>query len=115
MSNKNLTNFLFQESTLKKEIKDNSSTIQSSLDLQKYLSDFTYQEDGKNSKTLVEQTHIYDTSIPIFTNEFWTSKQRQASPIHEISYRACFKPHLPRFFINFVTKPGDIVFDPFNG
>ena len=115
MSNKNLTNFLFQESTLKKEIKDNSSTIQSSLDLQKYLSDFTYQEDGKNSKTLVEQTHIYDTSIPIFTNEFWTSKQRQASPIHEISYRACFKPQLPRFFINLVTKPGDIVYDPFNG
>jgi len=28
----------------------------------------------------------------IYINEFWTSGQRQASPLHEISYRACFKP-----------------------
>jgi hypothetical protein len=38
-------------------------------------------------------------AFPIVTKEFWTSRQRQASSLHEISYRACFKPQLPRFFI----------------
>ena len=37
--------------------------------------------------------------VPVFVNEFWTSKQRAAHSLHEISYRACFKPQLPRFFI----------------
>jgi DNA modification methylase len=55
------------------------------------------------------------SKIPTFTNEFWTSKQRAANRLHEISYRACFKPQLPRFFIERLTKPGDIVFDPFMG
>ena len=50
-----------------------------------------------------------------FTNEFWTSRQRQASPLHEISYRACFKPQLPAFFIKRLTRPGDVVYDPFMG
>ena len=49
------------------------------------------------------------------TGEFWTSKQRQASSLHEISYRACFKPQLPRFFIESFTQPGDIIYDPFAG
>ena len=35
--------------------------------------------------------------------------------IHEISYRACFKPQLPAFFIDRLTQPGDIVYDPFMG
>jgi hypothetical protein len=50
-----------------------------------------------------------------FTNEFWTSRQRQAAPIHEVSYRACFKPQLPRFFIELLTRKGDTVYDPFSG
>jgi len=53
--------------------------------------------------------------IPIFINEFWTAKQRAASSLHEISYRACFKPQLPRFFIQRFTLPGDTVYDPFMG
>jgi hypothetical protein len=53
--------------------------------------------------------------VPTYVNEFWTSKQRAASSLHEVSYRACFKPQLPRFFIERLTKPGDIVFDPFMG
>jgi DNA methylase len=53
--------------------------------------------------------------IPVFTNEFWTSKQRAASSLHEVSYRACFKPQLPRFFIERLTHPGDVVYDPFMG
>jgi DNA methylase len=50
-----------------------------------------------------------------FVNEFWTSGQRQAHSIHEISYRACFKPQLPAFFIQRLTAPGDAVYDPFSG
>lgn len=53
--------------------------------------------------------------VNTFTNEFWTAKQRAAHSLHEISYRACFKPQLPRFFINRLTRPGDIVYDPFMG
>lgn len=53
--------------------------------------------------------------VPYFFNEFWTAKQRQAHSLHEISYRACFKPQLPAFFISRLTNPGDVVYDPFMG
>ena len=56
----------------------------------------------------------YD-GVPVFANEFWTAKQRAAHSLHEISYRACFKPQLPRFFITRLTDPGGLVFDPFMG
>lgn len=54
-------------------------------------------------------------TVPTFVNEFWTAKQRVANSLHEISYRACFKPQLPRFFIQRLTQPGDVVYDPFMG
>src|SRR4051812_44155105 len=53
--------------------------------------------------------------IPVFVNEFWTAKQRAGNALHEVSYRACFKPQLPRFFIERLTEPGDHVYDPFLG
>jgi hypothetical protein len=53
--------------------------------------------------------------IPYFINEFWTSGQRRAHSLHEISYRACFKPQLPQFFISRLTAPGEGVYDPFMG
>jgi hypothetical protein len=53
--------------------------------------------------------------VETLVNEFWTSQQRAASSLHEVSYRACFKPQLPRFFIERFTSPGDIVYDPFMG
>jgi hypothetical protein len=53
--------------------------------------------------------------VPTFVNEFWTARQRQASSLHEVSYRACFKPQLPRFFIERLTDIGDTVYDPFMG
>ncbi len=56
-----------------------------------------------------------DAGIPYFVNEFWTAAQRQAHAIHEISYRACFKPQLPEFFIAHLTAPGEAVHDPFMG
>ncbi len=63
------------------------------------------------SRTLTERRR----GIPFFYNEFWTARQRQAARIHEISYRACFKPQLPGFFIERLTRPGEAVYDPFMG
>ncbi len=56
--------------------------------------------------------------LPLTTvtrGEFWTARQRAASSLHEISYRACFKPPLARYFIERFSQPGDIVHDPFMG
>ncbi len=58
---------------------------------------------------------LHEGSIPYLVNEFWTAGQRQAHSIHEVSYRACFKPQLPEFFIRRLTEPGDAVHDPFMG
>ncbi len=54
-------------------------------------------------------------SVPTYVNEFWTARQRQGHSLHEVSYRACFKPQLPRFFIERLTQPGEVVYDPFMG
>lgn len=53
--------------------------------------------------------------VPVYINEFWTSRQRQAHSLHEISYRACFKPQLPAFFLQRLSRTGDVVYDPFMG
>lgn len=66
--------------------------------------------------TRVEALAVSDgTSVPLLTNEFWTARQRAAHSLHEVSYRACFKPLLPRFFIERLCEPGDLVYDPFMG
>jgi hypothetical protein len=52
---------------------------------------------------------------PQVEGEFWTSSQRQGLNLHEISYRACFKPQLPAYFISRFSKPGDLIYDPFAG
>jgi len=56
-----------------------------------------------------------EISVPVYEQELWTSRQRQASSIHEVSYRACFKPQLPAYFIEQLTRAGDLVYDPFSG
>ncbi|WP_018265333.1 DNA methyltransferase [Methylosinus sp. LW4] len=58
---------------------------------------------------------IEEEGLLYLVNEFWTSAQRQAHSLHEISYRGCFKPQLPGFFISRLTSPGDAVLDPFMG
>ncbi len=68
-----------------------------------------------SSATLCSELKIDGHSVPVFINEFWTAQQRQANAIHEVSYRACFKPQLPRFFINLFTLKNSTVYDPFNG
>ncbi|MCI0744923.1 MAG: site-specific DNA-methyltransferase, partial [Verrucomicrobia subdivision 3 bacterium] len=77
-----------------------------------------FQEFGQPTRELTTRAQAFSgeaLAVPTFVNEFWTSKQRAANNLHEISYRACFKPQLPRFFIERLTAPGEIVFDPFMG
>jgi hypothetical protein len=77
-----------------------------------------FKDFGKDTQTLETVATMpggAQVRVPTYVNEFWTSKQRAASSLHEVSYRACFKPQLPRFFIQRLTKPGEIVYDPFMG
>ena len=73
--------------------------------------------DDFGTKTEVVEVSV-DTGTPplrYFVNEFWTHAQRAGHALHEISYRACFKPQLPEFFINRLTETSDVVYDPFMG
>ena len=63
------------------------------------MTPFEWEVDGRKGLTMKA------------VNEYWTSGQRQANSLHEISYRACFKPQLPEFFIARLTEPGDGVYD----
>jgi hypothetical protein len=77
-----------------------------------------FREFGQDTRQLVTRATGFDgraIEAPTCVNEFWTARQRQASSLHEVSYRACFKPQLPRFFIERLTSPGDRVYDPFMG
>lgn len=71
--------------------------------------------DDESAGTSVTSLCVGELEVPVFTNEYWTARQRQASSVHEISYRACYKPQLPRFFIEHLTEPGEVVYDPFGG
>jgi hypothetical protein len=76
---------------------------------------FRWQGRPSEASTTVVDAPAGRVAIDTLTNEFWTSRQRAASTLHEISYRACFKPQLPRFFIDRFTRPGQVVYDPFMG
>ena len=73
----------------------------------------TFSEFG--AATRIISTKFSGGEMPTYVNEFWTARQRQANSLHEVSYRACFKPQLPRFFIERLTQLGDVVYDPFMG
>ena len=78
----------------------------------------SFKDFGKATQvveTRAQQFTGEPVQLPTFVNEFWTAKQRAANSLHEVSYRACFKPQLPRFFIERLTEPGDFVYDPFLG
>ncbi|MHA1974540.1 MAG: DNA methyltransferase [Candidatus Hodarchaeales archaeon] len=90
--------------------------------ISEYLENFVYQEnlevflpESNARKTAIDYFDFNDKRYPKYINEFWTSKQRQASSLHEISYRACFKAQLPSFFIKLLTSNDDTVYDPFSG
>lgn len=65
--------------------------------------------------TGTEHRDFAQVSVPVYENEFWTSKQRAGHSLHEVSYRACYKPQLPDFFIRRFAKQGSRVYDPFMG
>lgn len=54
-------------------------------------------------------------SVPVYEEELWTRHQRQGNAIHEISYRGCFKPQLPNYFLERLSAEADVVYDPFSG
>lgn len=92
------------------------------IDLASQLTQFTLGnltsdlfETAPSKQTRVDFVRIGDHAIPRFINEFWTAKQRQSSSLHQVAYRACFKPQLPSFFIERLTADGDTVYDPFAG
>ncbi|MBN8215149.1 MAG: site-specific DNA-methyltransferase [Spirochaetes bacterium] len=70
---------------------------------------------GLSEGTRLESLTLGGAPFPVEIGEFWTAQQRQASRLHEVAYRACFKPQLPRFFIERLTDPGEVVYDPFSG
>jgi hypothetical protein len=74
-----------------------------------------FHKNDSQPKHAIDSIMLSGYKIKKITGEFWTSKQRQASSIHEVSYRACFKPQLPNYFIEKYTKKGDVVYDPFGG
>lgn len=83
-----------------------------------YLESFSLEADDGSADTrptLRDAVAVGGRSLPRYTNAFWTSGQRQSHSLHEVSYRACFKAELPRFFIGQLTRPGDLVYDPFMG
>lgn len=71
--------------------------------------------DAFGSKTIEDVLEVEGHRVPTFTNEFWTKAQREGHSLHEVSYRACFKPSLPAFFVERLSRPGDLVLDPFMG
>jgi DNA methylase len=76
-----------------------------------------FDGEGKQTEAHTATTAVdgRPVTVPLLVNEFWTKRQRAAHSLHEISYRACFKPQLPRFFIERLTVPGASVYDPFSG
>ena len=97
-----------------------AASITKKDELDHFLREFVLDdENGGNStkpgQTIVETLEADGVTADRYINEFWTARQRQAASLHEISYRACFKPQLPRFFIDRFTEPGDTVYDPFSG
>jgi hypothetical protein len=62
------------------------------------------------------ETVVTETDgVPTLINQFWGTRQREGHSLHEVSYRACFKPELPRFFVERFSAPFDVVYDPFMG
>jgi len=82
------------------------------MKMSEYLSEFTFKP---GLRTQIEDVRTEVGNVNRYKNEFWTAGQRQANALHEVSYRACFKPQLPAFFIQKLTNEGDTVYDPFAG
>lgn len=67
---------------------------------------------GTNKEVARRATSL---TVPVYEEELWTSRQRQANALHEVSYRGCFKPQLPHYFLERLSSEADLVYDPFGG
>jgi hypothetical protein len=97
---------------------DGAAVVGQQVETASYIDELrAFRWDGQRTReqTLVVGCGRHDLQLPMLTNEFWTSRQRAAHSLHEVSYRACFKPQLPRFFIERLTTAGGCVYDPFMG
>lgn len=74
-----------------------------------------FDDFGTKTEVVEVSTSIDTPPLVYFVNEFWTNAQRAGHALHEISYRGCFKPQLPEFFIGRLTEPEGAVYDPFMG
>ncbi|MFT5192703.1 MAG: DNA modification methylase [Verrucomicrobiales bacterium] len=101
--------------TKKSAKKKNPASRKKESNAQTSLSDELLAFDAFGKETVTFDIQAGGSNVTAYVNEFWTAGQRQANKLHEISYRACFKPQLPKFFIDRLTEPGDIVYDPFMG
>ena len=59
--------------------------------------------------------NTYTVHLPVSVDEFWIAKQRAGHSIHEVSYRACYKPQLPAYFIQKYCGAESVIYDPFMG
>jgi hypothetical protein len=78
------------------------------------------ENQSKLDSFTIINTDNYDYKIgkngeKLVYGSFWTNKQRYGNSIQEISYRACFKPQLPDFFLSKYSNIRNIVLDPFAG
>src|SRR6266852_4950994 len=94
---------------------DEVRSLQSPLTEEEFTSELVHFDWQGRSTTIETASCGVGRTVPVLVNEFWTSKQRAANSLHEVSYRACFKPQLPAFFVNRLTLPDDVVYDPFMG
>src|SRR5215207_154864 len=73
------------------------ATAKFSSNLAAELAEFRDFGEATRQLTTVASTFAgLRVEVPAYVNEYWTARQRQASSLHEVSYRACFKPQLPR-------------------
>lgn len=91
----------------------NQSTIDFDSDLT--LADEDLFNTARKAELSSELVNIGGCPTRRIEGEFWTAGQRQASSIHEVSYRACFKPQLPGYFVKRFAPTDGIVYDPFSG
>src|SRR3954462_6925423 len=108
----------YSDATLELPFFNDAATVRRTLPASLLQDLLKFREFGQPSRQLqisIEGRSGAGIRIPMLLNEFWTARQRQANSLHEISYRACFKPQLPRFFIERLTQAGEIVYDPFMG
>ncbi|MDD1716654.1 MAG: site-specific DNA-methyltransferase, partial [Methanoregulaceae archaeon] len=71
--------------------------------IHRYLKTFRGGRQGEEQHTDIREVLCKGSMVPQYVNEFWTSRQRAGSSLHEVPYRACFKSQLPAFFIKLLT------------